>query len=36
VKPSRGLKLWSLLVHVLAVAVGVTVGVLSYRWIALH
>jgi uncharacterized membrane protein YcjF (UPF0283 family) len=28
------LKLWSLFVHVLAIAVGLAVGVASYHWIA--
>ena len=32
----RGLKLWSLLVHVLAIAAGVALGIASYHWIAVH
>ncbi len=32
----RGLKLWSLLLHLLAIAAGVTIGIASYHWIAMH
>jgi hypothetical protein len=32
--PLLGLKLWSLFVHLVAIAVGLVLGVASYHWIA--
>jgi hypothetical protein len=32
----RGLKLWSVLIHLLAIAAGVAMGIASYHWVAVH
>jgi hypothetical protein len=35
-RSQRGLKLWSVLIHLLAIAAGVAMGIASYHWVTVH